>query len=345
MSIASPPHKLAAAVGLAAALLAATACSDDNTITRGTLTTTPGTLTAPSDPAAPPTSPVTTDESSTSKPDESSTSKPDESSTSEPDDNSSTTEPTEGGSDTSAPDESTTSTQPTTPTTPTTEKPLPTDWADYSRTPSMIVALPCCGSNFAGVASPPFPESGTTLADGDYYVTGRIAKDPSSPIKLTVRRLEACSALPAGSCEDGWEQDPTALGIDKSASMKLDFPLDASTGVIYTGWKTETVKGTGADLAAMATNLKASYAATISPLTKTTSDYEQLRQAIADNPANGWEAVDGSEGGLWAWTDGSSPKVLVQSPPEQRATDLLGLVSLHVEAGTPYLVVYAGFYS
>jgi len=196
-------------------------------------------------------------------------------------------------------------------------------------------------------------------ADG-YYVATLLTpwKPGDTTLRVKVQRLDLCTALPAGSCNES--DDPSELGLDPAWSRELDVPLDAGTNVVVTGYKCgegrEVKSASGSELVDLFEAYTADYQAAVAPLLETADNPWDVGQVVAAAPSGGFVGEADMCGdamvmaGYLRYVHDDAPVLLLQTVTDWDggpldATDLIGLQGVQYEAGVPTFYFYAGFYS
>jgi len=255
---------------------------------------------------------------------------------------------------------------PAAPTAPTpTLSPAGIGWTQVATFPNEVFP-PFDESNWTGKPSPALPATGTKLADGIYQASVATPWSSANPnsLDIVVKRLEACTKLPAANCVS--EGDPfqaTDMGVDNAASLALTVPLDGTVKVGLTGYDCDPVDktGNGADLAALLAAFEQGYTGVIVPQINAGTAPEDIINNLNTSPAQGFTGHDPSceNGGFdLVFHDGDAPPLLLQQVVNTQfsdgevvgttpfaPTDLVRLDTVQVSGGAMTLFFYAGFYS
>lgn len=221
---------------------------------------------------------------------------------------------------------------------------------------------PCCADTWHGEVSPPLAPEGQPLADGQYAVDLEWPQDVTQPLELELFRFEQCALLPEFSCEGSLgEFVPDQLGIDTSASRPLNVVLDDTVEVVVVGWNDALTsdepviqKGTGTDLAALATEVEVAYADVFAERFSQGESPDAIMAAVLANPTAGF-SPSARAMNSFVFTPKRGPSLLLQDlaglfpivddqRTAGRGTDVLAVRSIDVVDGQVTLYVYSGYY-
>jgi hypothetical protein len=198
----------------------------------------------------------------------------------------------------------------------------------------MLTDPPCCGSNWAGVPSPPLPSPGAPLADGEYAVDFSWGRDVTKPLDMVLHQFVQCSAKAVDPCwvPDGYAYLSSELGIDRSTSYPLTVALDGNLRVLLLGIRDDAAAiGNGVSLAGLAYSLNTDFYKAVTARLVDGADPRAVWQNLMDAGIGRF-----APGGIYSYRD--APRLKIQwfeNEPlsERRGTDSLGLFSVRVHSG------------